>query len=102
MISQEYEDVQLTAYLSALTKSASILNDVRNILPTIRISQLRNNGYFFSSLTNIHLSTLMDETTGDRQVRKEEAHKQDHSGQPQIGKECTKLTPFSLLERRST
>lgn len=26
---QEYEDVQLTAYLSALTKSTSILNDVR-------------------------------------------------------------------------
>jgi COP9 signalosome complex subunit 6 len=25
---QEYEDVQLTAYLSSLTKSANILNDV--------------------------------------------------------------------------
>ena len=26
---QEYEDVQITAFLSSLTKSASILNDVR-------------------------------------------------------------------------
>lgn len=30
---QEYEDVQLTAYLSALTKSVSILNDVRLVKP---------------------------------------------------------------------
>lgn len=29
----EYEDVQLTAYLASLTKSANILNDVRPIFP---------------------------------------------------------------------
>jgi COP9 signalosome complex subunit 6 len=31
---QEYADVQLTSYLSSLTKSASILNDVRDICPS--------------------------------------------------------------------
>lgn len=29
VIPQEYEDVQLTAYLAALTKSSDILNEVR-------------------------------------------------------------------------
>ena len=32
-ISKEYEDVQLTAVLSTLTKSANILNDVRYPIP---------------------------------------------------------------------
>lgn len=31
---QEYADVQLTSYLSFLTKSASILNDVRDFCPS--------------------------------------------------------------------
>jgi hypothetical protein len=37
---QEYEDVQITAFLSTLTKSANILNDVRVLSPSLRKSHL--------------------------------------------------------------
>ena len=48
---QEYEDVQLTAYLSSLTKSTNILNDVS----ASKFALLRSSDSHFSQLVDKHV-----------------------------------------------
>jgi hypothetical protein len=55
---QEYEDVQLTAFLSTLTKSANVLNNVASLLFFVMIWGILETQIYFNSLSTSTMCSL--------------------------------------------